>query len=517
MKRKQVWLAAVLSLLMLVFAGTALAAADSLSFAMDLSASEFIEPKTVSVSFTVTNTGSDDMPGPVKLFYPDGQQVAEFGEPVLAAGASRNWTGNWTVTQGELEAGKISFKVVYSDHDENGEVKEYALAVSKRIQYKGTEPKIEVTRTIMPAVAQEGQTVSIIYDIANTGSADITGVTIQDSAAGKEKESVGDIPAGETVRHIFTVTMKKKDVTSQATLTYKANRKTYTSKVDAAVIKYGKVNLTAQLSADKKGGVPGETVKLTLTLKNSGKEDFTDITVTDETLGTVFSGQAVKAGETVKLEKDLTITESQELLFTVRGSDSAGGQVETATGKVEITAKDPSRQILLAVEAAADKTEVYPIPGGVVRFTITVTNEGNIDAENVSVKAGSATMYTFGRIPAGESRSFTREAEISMAGTFQFTAGTKDQLGETVSFSSNTIPITLGSASANSAPAARQGEWPQPKAEGIDVLDLTGYALKDATTEQKTRTEVMNNGLLLINEWHARPADFDESGLKRIN
>ena len=57
-------------------------------------------------------------------------------------------------------------------------------------------------------------------------------------------------------------------------------------------------------------------------------------------------------------------------------------------------------------------------------------------------------------------------------------------------------------------------EWPEPNAEGWDVVDLTDFPLENITREMKTRAELMNNGMLLVNEWHTRPGDFDESGIK---
>lgn len=58
--------------------------------------------------------------------------------------------------------------------------------------------------------------------------------------------------------------------------------------------------------------------------------------------------------------------------------------------------------------------------------------------------------------------------------------------------------------------------WPQQKMEGWDILDLTDYPLENASVEQKSRSELMNNGMLLINEWHSRPADFSEAELKSV-
>ena len=55
--------------------------------------------------------------------------------------------------------------------------------------------------------------------------------------------------------------------------------------------------------------------------------------------------------------------------------------------------------------------------------------------------------------------------------------------------------------------------WPDHKSEGWDLLDLTNYPLENPTASTQTRADVMKNGMLLVNEWHSRPDDFDETGL----
>ena len=59
--------------------------------------------------------------------------------------------------------------------------------------------------------------------------------------------------------------------------------------------------------------------------------------------------------------------------------------------------------------------------------------------------------------------------------------------------------------------------WPEHKSEGWDILDLTSFPLENPTAETRTRAELMNNGMLLVNEWHSRPEDFDESALVSIH
>ena len=58
--------------------------------------------------------------------------------------------------------------------------------------------------------------------------------------------------------------------------------------------------------------------------------------------------------------------------------------------------------------------------------------------------------------------------------------------------------------------------WPDHKNEGVDILDLTGIPLENQSAVTMTRAELMNNGMLLINEWHSRPEDFDDSGVVSV-
>ena len=459
---------ALAAAMVLLFAAAALAE-DPIKVSMELSKYKFSGPEVITVSITVTNIGDGDMPAPVKLYYPSGKQIEEFGAPVLSVGASKRWTGDWKVTQDQLDAGKVAFKISYSYYEEAGEDGEPKLIkkgknFSKKITFTGADPEISVSRTITPTTAQKGQEVSVMYEIANTGSVDVTSVNIKENASISSKSgTIDSIAAGKTGSYTFTAVMGTKDLTSAATVSYKAGGKTFTKKVESAVIKYGEVNLSASLKADKKGGAPGDTVKLTLTLKNSGTLDFTNVTVTDPTLGTVFSGETVKAGETVNLEKELTITNSQEIQFTVKADESTGKGVETATGRVKIVSMDPTQQIVLSVEATADRDVVYKIPG-TVRFSVTVHNDSAVEVKNIAVKAVETELYRFESIPAGGSASFIRDVDVSMEGTFQFTASCRDQLDQTLTFTSN--PVVIAYAEPTPVPTEAPLVTPlAPKAE----------------------------------------------------
>lgn len=441
MTKKHLIITLVLVFALVLLCGTTALAADSLKVSMELSNKKFTGPEEITVSISVSNVGESDMPGPVTLYYPSGKKVEEFGAPKLAVGHSKNWSGTWMVTQEELQAGKITFQLRYSLYDYDGNLVNKKKNFSRNITYSGADPVLEVNRTFKPSIAQKGQEVSVVYEITNTGAVDVTNVTIKENSAISSKSgTIDSLAVGETKSYTFTATMGTKDLTSSATVSCKAGGKTFTQKVDAATVKYGEVKLSANLSADKKGGAPGDTIKLTLKLKNSGNVDFSNVSVTDPALGTVFSDVTVPKGETLVLEKEVTIQESMDLQFTVNAEDATGEPLETASGRVNVIAVDPTQQIVLRVETEADREEVYEIPG-TVRFKVTVYNDSVVEVKNITVKAVDVSLYTFDSIPAGGSATFTRDMAISMPGSFQFTANCKDVLGQSLSFASNAIPI----------------------------------------------------------------------------
>ena len=58
--------------------------------------------------------------------------------------------------------------------------------------------------------------------------------------------------------------------------------------------------------------------------------------------------------------------------------------------------------------------------------------------------------------------------------------------------------------------------WPEHKSEGWDVIDLTNIPLENQTAVASTRQELMAGGMLLLNEWHSRPDDFDDTKIVSV-
>lgn len=444
MKQRLIVCLVIIMTVLLGLVGTAGAASvekDGLNIVIELSATKFAEPKDITVSFKISNVGDADRPGPVTLYYPNGKLVEEFGSPTLAAGSSKSWSGTWKVTESQLENGRITFKLKYSVYNDAGELINKSINIGQEIEYTGAVTNVEINRIITPSTARKGQEVSVTYDVINAGNVEITDVVIKEHKNISSKNgTIASIPAGEKASYTFTTTMGSKDLTSQATITYKASGKTLTDKKAAATIKYGEVKLSASLSADKKGGAVGDVVKLTLTLKNSGNVDYQNVVVSDPVLGEVFTNQTVPAGKTLTLEKDITIAQTADYQFTVKGQDTSGAAAETATERVSVTAVDPSQVIVLNVNATADREVVYQLPG-IVKFNVKVTNASTVDVTDVNVYASGVQLYNFPTILAGETREFTRDIHVSMAGQYRFDARVRNQLGENQTFEGNIIRI----------------------------------------------------------------------------
>ncbi len=466
MKKRFLVLFTLAAVLLFAFCGTAMAAEDPIKMDIELSAKRFSGPAEVTVTIRVTNTLDVDQPGPMALYYPSGKIISEFGKPTLSAGQSLTWTGTLMVTEEHIADGRLAFGMQYTVVDENGKA-----SLKKAVRYVAIEDadavaQVEINRLILPTMADKNQKVSVVYEVVNVGNIDVTDVQIKESSAiSKTVGKIDRVKAGDKGSYTFTVTMGTKDLISNATVTYQAGGKSYTETVGNATIKYGQVKLSATLKADKKGGLIGDTMKLTLTLKNTGKSDYQNVSVTDQNLGTVFSGITVKAGETVTQEKEITISGSASYQFTVAGADASGKTIETATDRITVTAVDPAMAANLTVQAEADKPTIYTLPD-VVAFTVKVTNNGQSEVKDVTVSASNVDLYYFDSIQPGETKSFTRDVKVEMQGNFRFDARTKDQLGETVTFQSNLVRISKTSPT----PTPSQVPMPTPAMPELESI-----------------------------------------------
>jgi len=440
-------LAAVLLAALVPFAG---ACAEYIPVKLELSVSPSIlaGPRNVEVTVKVSNIGDSDLAGNASLYGPDGKIVTDFGDggsTMLKMGAVYTCKTVWRVTEGQLGNGKLTYSLKYPAFTDEGEKVTRSISQSVTIRRSVPDPEIIVKRSLSANMAAKGQPVTITYDIENNGELAIESIKITEHRTISTKSySIAKLEPGQIGRAEFQVTMGEKDLTSEATITYKVpgNSKTYTYKEDAATIQFGSPSLSGKLESSATSAMIDNTVKLKLTLSNTGNVDYQNIRVSDALLGEIFINQQVAAKQTLTLEKEVTMRENQSFAFTVEAMDSTGNAVSFTSNKVSVAAVDPSKQMDLVVTASASSQVIYSEPG-VLTFRVSVKNAGEVDAKDVKVTCGTTLVHSFAELKAGEEMTFSRLVSATQAGQFQFTATTKDQLNNTVAFSSEIIPITF--------------------------------------------------------------------------
>ena len=449
MKKRGFWFGVVLLTALLVY-GIASAATSPVVASIELDPAYLAAPGKVKVSITVSNTSNEDLKDPVTLLDPAAQVVPDFGnsgQAMLKAGGSLTWTGEYDVSQSALDNGSIVYYLKYTNYLASGEAVEQSIPIQGKITTQKADVLLQVKRTITPTVAQQDQDVKVTYFITNAGTVTLNDIKIQENTdIQKKKQSIDafSLKSGQTAELTFTVKMGKKDLTSGAKLTYTAegSSKKLTYTVDNQKITYGDPKLTASLSSSAKGAVVNNTVTLTLQLSNKGNVDFSDIRVTDATLGEVFSNQELKAGDTLNLTKDITIQETAQYQFNVTAMDATGNEVTASTDAVAVTAMNADDVLNLSLSASVDQTEVYGNPAN-VHFTLVLQNDSNVDAKNVKVSHGDTELATFDSIPKGESRTINRDAALSYSGKYQFTVTANDPLDNALTFQSNEMQIAV--------------------------------------------------------------------------
>jgi len=479
MKRKGFVLCLVLAVMMLLAGFAAAETTDPVVASMELTPSKLTGPGPVTVTITISNSGDQDLKDPVVLYDPAAQIVSDFGTngaAMLKAGESRTWTGTYDVNQRTLDNGFVVYYVKYTLYQESGKAVEQSQPIRQTITQTTAEADIEVKRTITPTIAREGQSVVVRYDISNTGTVALLNVGIQENSdIFSKKQNIPRLEPGQTAEIKYPVTMGTRDLTSSCKITYtpesKGEEQTYT--VNEQVIRYGEPELEATLTANAKGVVQNGTVKLTLTLKNSGSVDYSDIRVSDASLGDVFTNQELKAGKTLELSKEVTVPATTDYQFVVSAVDATGGETSISTEVLSITAVSPEDALTLEVIATPDRTEVFEQPGK-VRFTLAITNNSRVDATSVKVSHGDVDLYTFTSIPAGETRTMSRDFALSMQGKYRFTVTAQDPLEGTQTFQSNETQIVFSVPTpAPATPTPAPAPTPEPTFSPATVPPIT--------------------------------------------
>ena len=443
-KLRLMGLALLVMILFFACGAAAQAASDPIDFTIQVSPQSLTEPGNVQVSLRVANTGEKDMVDPVTLYDPAGNVVASFGDGgsyILSAGAFRTWEGTWNVTQAQLDAGQFAYSIRYNVEDEEGSLISNSMQAVARVEYAGERINLEVKRQIAPEVVRSGGQASAVYELYNSGNVDLTDIRVKENIS-RNAQTVKRLPAGERTTLTFTAKMGNADLKSNASITYKAvgSTKTLTEKVDDATIPLAKPGLKMEVSSPVQGVNIGEEAILVVTFTNNGNISYSNVTVKDEKKGDFLTNLSIPAGATVTEQKGFILLEPTTFKVSATLPDNTGNTNTMKASEVTVGVYDPEKTLLLTLNLTCEQESIHETPAD-VRFHLTVTNNSNIKAENITISHGDVNIYTISSLEPGASTVLTRDVRVSQAGKFRFSASLKDSMQNTVTFDSNTVQL----------------------------------------------------------------------------
>lgn len=448
MKNKSILLVLLIAISFIILPFAIAEEVDPVKASIQYSPASISGPQDIEVNITITNVGTEDMAEPVTLYSPDGKIIKDFGENgqiLLAVGSSKTYTGKWALTQKDLTNGEIKYYIKYNILNEDGSTKSITKLLPAKFEYTEAEAENElsITRDINPTLAKKNQEINVTYTFVNNTDKAIRNIKVtEDKSLAKKAQTLGSVEPGETKKIVFSKVMGKKNLKSSGKVTYKQGNTLKKKNFDAQTITYGESNLVVKLSADDKGVIVGDEVKLTLTIENKGNVDYYNLSVTDPKLGEVFSGETSAAGSKLKLEKSVTMQENQDFEFSITASDATGEKFEAKSNKITVKTILESQQLSLSVQTVSDK-EVFYDDGGRIKFTISVKNNSLGEAKNVEIWQRDVKVYTFSQIAPGQTKTVSRDFTLSQSGKYMFEARAKNAIGEDMVFKGNEIYVEV--------------------------------------------------------------------------
>jgi len=427
-----------------------------LSFTLSVEPASLTAPGTVTVSARVSNAGSEDITTPLSLYDPDGKLVTAFADGgslgKLPSGENYLWQGQYAVKQAQLDEGKLVYTLRLTAQDATGAVVEQNLPATATIEFTGEKVDLKVSRTITPEVVRRGKEVSVLYELVNQGNVKLTNITIQENRLiATRTQSVASLAPGESAKVTFNKGNVTGNLSSSAVVKYRkeGERQTHTLTIDTVEVPLARPALQFELTADQTQVDIGQTVLLTLTLKNAGNISYSNVTVTDPKLGEVFTNVQIDAGQTRELQKEVTVNETTTYEFTLKLEDNTGTTQDEKVPPLKVSAYAEGQMLRLNLTLTASSEVITSMPGDMT-FHLTVTNDSNTAAKNIRIRHAETDIYTINELAPGQSTVITRDFSLSQAGKYQFTAVATDVQDNPVEFLSN--PLTISFAAPTSAP-----------------------------------------------------------------
>lgn len=410
--------------------------APELEILVTAAPNEFIAPGEAQLSFELTNR-SEALLESVCLTSADGQLSEPIGE--IAPGASLTWNRTHALTDAELDSGTIEYLVTCTA---GGELFSYPATAT--VVKASAEPSVEFLRQVSSHSATDGNSITIVYKIRNTGNVPVAALSVTDSLCAFDVR-LETLEAGASKTFIQHVQPDENTV-SRPVLTYSAESSAdvYTTALDALSLHPAQGMLDATITAGR-SMFSSDTAEVVLQLVNSGSLDYTDITVYDDVYGGVIedSISVPAGGEPVEVARSYPIREDSDYRWRITGKTSAGDQIDFITNTASVYLDPAGTDALLTVKATTSMPKISR--SGYVPVRIELTNIGSAMATHVQLREETiGEICEMAVVPTGDPTVYELRHEITQNASLVFSAVYTDHYGQERIATAQPLEITIG-------------------------------------------------------------------------
>jgi len=415
-----------------------------LDISLTVSPDELVTSGDVELTFNVSNN-SDYTAANIYIESADGRYSATMG--MLAPGEAQTYSRTYTVSEEELDSGRLSFTVSHDDIiASGGEPVVYTIdALVSR-----TEPHadIEFTRQISVHEAAAGDTVMLIYRVRNTGNVPLADVRVQDKL-GSFTGIAETLEPGDERVFTGSITVEK-DVYSEAKVSYRAplsDDEEYTVKLDKASVKVVEPAVSVGLTLDRQSAAYGDTVNGVVTIAAEGA-DISDVVVYDDVNNTILADTIeVRAGESATITCSWPVRGSSVYRVRIEGINTTGAKVNAVSSGVEVALEGEFAASSLSLTAQAQSPRINR--KGMTRISVAITNDGNTAVRDVVLAENTlGEIRTFEFIPAGEPTVMSVLADVQEDCEFIFSISYTAADGTVNTVSAEPVSVVIASDGA---------------------------------------------------------------------
>jgi len=374
---------------------------------------------TINYSYLVTNTGTTTLSGVgvsdnliPTVVCPDAS---------LAPAASETCTGSYTVTQADVDNGSVTNTATASATAPDGGGSVSSGASSVTVDASQATSSIGVLKsTTSTGYAAAGNTIPYSYLVSNTGTTDLSSVSVTDSLIPSVSCPDSSLaPAtSETCTATYTVTQADVDngsVTNSATAQAKAPPSGTAIISGQSSVTVDASGATSTLSLTKSTtstgyGKAGQTISYSYLVTNTGTESLTGVGVTDNKVSVSCPHSSLAPGASETCTATYTVTQADVDAGSVTNVATANG-----TNPHSVAVGSPSATVTVEANSATSKLSVtetstatsFHAAGNVLHYSFKVTNTGTTTLSAVHVTDTKATSLSCPSAPLAPAASET--------------------------------------------------------------------------------------------------------------